>query len=677
MHGLCLGSCYRYTNFLEIHWSLSMLPQNSRPKSSLFTLIISLCLIRSSASSSLPNNTNYTNYTKCREPFQCGNLGNISYPFWGGDRPISCGYPGFKLICVADRFPLLNISSIIYSVLHIDNATQTLKIARQDLSDTVCPKFFFNTTLDFKIFQFSPTSNDQNITMYYGCNMNQRPLNQFSCTVNGTNRWNNAYVIRETELSGSLRIDMLCDSSISVPISQNAYQALQNATNSTPILQEAFDDGFSIQWSANNDLCETCVISGGVCGYNQDSRSFTCNCIDRPHPFVCNSTRTGNGSRKVISGDHKIKYIILGVSLGISIIVISSMIKIQRNLRKTDKESRSQCLENYIQNHGSIAPKRYRFNEIKKISKSFTDKLGQGGHGSVYRGTLPDGRYVAVKVLVETNSGYGEEFINEVVSISRTSHVNIITLLGFCLDKNKRALVYEFMPNKSLDKFISIVHLEWEKLYKIAVGVARGLEYLHRGCNTRIVHFDIKPQNILLDEDFCPKISDFGLAKLCQKQESILSILGARGTAGYIAPEVFFRNIGGVSHKSDVYSYGMMVLEMVGAIKFSQVDDQPEASENYFPDKIYEDMMVSQEKKLEEIMGEEEHETIRKMFLVGFWCIQTSPSDRPSMTKVVEMLEGSVQCIHIPPKPVLFSPTFQGRELPSSSKVNYVTDYSN
>ncbi|KAK6151000.1 hypothetical protein DH2020_015932 [Rehmannia glutinosa] len=218
-----------------------------------------------------------------------------------------------------------------------------------------------------------------------------------------------------------------------------------------------------------------------------------------------------------------------------------------------------------------IAPKRYNYNEIKNITKSFTDKLGQEGYGIVYKGNLPDGQIVAVKVLTETGDN-AEDFINEVASISRTSHVNIVNLLGFCHDRKKRALVYEFMPNKSLDKFISKngslspnEDLEWEKLYEIAVGVARGLEYLHRGCNTRIVHFDIKPQNILLDEDFCPKISDFGLAKLFKKKQSIISMLGARGTIGYIAPEVFSRNFGVVSHKSDVYSYGMMLLEMAGA----------------------------------------------------------------------------------------------------------------
>ncbi|XP_031261812.1 PR5-like receptor kinase [Pistacia vera] len=194
------------------------------------------------------------------------------------------------------------------------------------------------------------------------------------------------------------------------------------------------------------------------------------------------------------------------------------------------------------------------------MTNSFRDKLGEGGYGGVYKGKLLDGRNVAVKVLKEAK-GNGEEFINEVASISRTSHVNIVALLGFCFEGSKRALVYEFMPNGSLEKFIYEKSMEtnqkltWENLYQIAVGIAQGLEYLRRGCSTRILHFDIKPHNILLDEEFCPKISDFGLAKICLKKESIISLTGTRGTIGYIVPEVVSRNFGEVSHKSDVYSY--------------------------------------------------------------------------------------------------------------------------
>ncbi|KAL7090279.1 hypothetical protein ACP275_12G030700 [Erythranthe tilingii] len=235
------------------------------------------------------------------------------------------------------------------------------------------------------------------------------------------------------------------------------------------------------------------------------------------------------------------------------------------------------------------------------------------------------------------------------------------------------------MANKSLDKFISnkdSCPIDLQTMYGIAVGVAKGLEYLHTGCNTRIVHFDIKPQNILLDEDFCPKISDFGLAKLGKKKQSVISMLGTRGTIGYIAPEVFSRNFGGVSYKSDVYSYGMMVLEMAGARKFVE-NEAIQSSENYFPDKIYEEVVLDVTKRLGDFTFEEElEETTTKMFLVGFWCIQTNPSDRPTMSKVLEMLEGSLQSIQIPPKPVLCTPILPAQDGSSSFSTYVETENS-
>ncbi|XP_050248732.1 PR5-like receptor kinase [Quercus robur] len=322
---------------------------------------------------------------------------------------------------------------------------------------------------------------------------------------------------------------------------------------------------------------------------------------------------------------------------------------------------KDQDAEEIIKNYESLAPKRYTYSDVKKLTNSFKDKIGQGGYGAVYKGKLPNGHIEAVKVL--TNSkGNGEEFINEVASISKTSHVNIVTLLGFCHEGTKRALIYEFMPKGSLDTYIYNqglpdinCHLEWNTIHQIAIGIARGLEYLHRGCSTRILHFDIKPHNILLDEDFCPKISDFGLAKLCQRKESIVSMTGVRGTAGYMAPEVFSRNFGGVSHKSDVYSYGMLVFEMVGGRKNFDAGVS-HTSEIYFPHWIYKKLELKENVSICEEMSEQEEETTKKMMIVSLWCIQTNPLDRPSMGKVIEMLEGTLQSLEFPPKPFLDSP---------------------
>lgn len=318
------------------------------------------------------------------------------------------------------------------------------------------------------------------------------------------------------------------------------------------------------------------------------------------------------------------------------------------------KKTSSSTEKNYeamIVSYGSLAPKRYLHSEVMKITSSRNNQLGQGGYGVVFKGRLHDGRLVAVKFLHDCK-GNGDEFVNEVMSIGRTSHVNVVSLFGFCLEGSKRALIYEYMCNGSLDKYIYSENpkeiLGWERLYAIAIGIARGLEYLHHSCNTRIVHFDIKPQNILLDQDFCPKIADFGLAKLCHTKESKLSMTGARGTIGFIAPEVHSRTFGGVSTKSDVYSYGMMLLEMIGGRKNMKSIVQ-KSSEKYFPDWIYDHFDQDDGLQACEVTSEIE-EIARKMTIIGLWCIQVLPVYRPTITKVLEMFERSLDDLDMPPK---------------------------
>uniref|UniRef100_A0ACD5YX62 Uncharacterized protein n=1 Tax=Avena sativa TaxID=4498 RepID=A0ACD5YX62_AVESA len=322
-------------------------------------------------------------------------------------------------------------------------------------------------------------------------------------------------------------------------------------------------------------------------------------------------------------------------------------------------KKRMDKIEELLVNYGSMAPRRYKFSHLKKITKSFAEKLGEGGYGMVYKGTLPDGHPVAVKFLHDM-IGNGEEFVNEVISIRRTSHVNVVTLLGFCLEGSKRALIYDYMPNGSLDRFIYADNpketLGWDKLYDIATGIARGLEYLHRGCNTRIIHFDIKPQNILLDQDFVPKIADFGLAKLCNPKESyLLSMTGMRGTVGFIAPEVFSRRFGTVSTKSDVYSFGMVLLEMVGGRKNLSSSVERE-SEVYFPNWIHDHLAQLGNLHSFELGSGETEEIAKKMASIGLWCIQIWPASRPTMSKVLEMFDKSADQLDIPPKQFLYSP---------------------
>ncbi|CAN0922660.1 Rust resistance kinase Lr10 [Linum grandiflorum] len=211
------------------------------------------------------------------------------------------------------------------------------------------------------------------------------------------------------------------------------------------------------------------------------------------------------------------------------------------------------------------------------------------------------------------------------------------------------------MPNGSLDKYIfrkqqGCVTLSIEQLYRISIGVAHGIEYLHSGCAMQILHFDIKPHNVRLDENFNPKLSDFGLARLYYAGDRVATLTAARGTIGYMAPELFYRNIGSVSYKADVYSFGMLLLDM--AEKRNNLNAATgRSSQVYFPFWVHDQVVSS----TQDGITEEENDIVKKMVIVGLWCIQTNPDSHPPMNKVVEMLEGELERLPLPPRPVLYA----------------------
>ncbi|XWS69447.1 hypothetical protein CRYUN_Cryun04dG0179900 [Craigia yunnanensis] len=216
------------------------------------------------------------------------------------------------------------------------------------------------------------------------------------------------------------------------------------------------------------------------------------------------------------------------------------------------------------------------------------------------------------------------------------------------------------MPKGSLDKYIfskggNSHSFSWEKLHEIALGTARGVEFLHGRSDACIIHLDIKPQNILLDENFIPKISDFYLAKLYPKKHDFMSSYATSGTIGYMAPELISRDFGAVSCKSDVYSFGMVLLELASGRRNVDVD-AINSSKVHFPSWVYElnergDLELENLTKTDAIIA-------RKLFIIGLWCTQTQASDRPSLTRVVEMLQGNIDYLEMPPKPVFFSPQY-------------------
>ncbi|CAN6711025.1 unnamed protein product [Malus baccata var. baccata] len=352
---------------------------------------------------------------------------------------------------------------------------------------------------------------------------------------------------------------------------------LQSCTRMYDVLSVPFGTNFGkeygvlrFKWSTPN--CRKCEAEGKRCRWNNGTNSE----IECVHWRKPSSTW---------------KSLVTGGVLG-SLFLVLLMIAAYRvySTDRKEKESRLR-IERFLEDYKALKPSRYLYADIKRITDQFKDKLGQGAYGTVFKGRLSSEFLIAVKVL-SSSKGDGEEFVNEVRTMGHIHHVNVARLVGFCADGFVRALVYEFFPNGSLQDFISSADsknsfLGWDKLQDIALGIAKGIEYLHQGCDQRILHFDIKPHNVLLDQNFTPKISDFGLAKLCSKDQSMVSMTTARGTMGYIAPEVFSRNFGNVSYKADVYSFGMLLLEMVGGRKNIGSTIENNTNEIYYPQWIY------------------------------------------------------------------------------------------
>ncbi|KAF3971271.1 hypothetical protein CMV_005116 [Castanea mollissima] len=462
------------------------------PTITLFLIIVTIALIHCPTSLRADNE----NYLTCEAPFNCSSLVNLSYPFWTSNRPNYCGHPSFQLDC-SSKVPQINITTMNYSVLEINNSSRTLRVARTDYLGKICPAALVNTTIDNNLFSYI-TSVDTNLTLYYDCppplaTLPNLGFYQFNCSINSSTTFISYYALTSTFVSNG-NLFGACNYWVNVPVLQSVFPT--TATYDAVIA--AIDSGFMLEWDANNSQCDTCLKAGGLCGSDPTTSTFACHCTNGTFASGCSTESTRSSRmREIIAG------IAVAVLVAVCIIIcylrreqLSKEFIFRKTTRKNDEN-----IKEYISNYGSLAPKQYSYSEIKKMTNSFIDKLGQGGYGGVYKGKLPDGKLVAVKVLSESK-GNGEDFINEVASISRTSHVNIVTLL------------------------------DW----------------------------------------------------------------------------------------------------------------------------IYKDLEQGMDGRTCGVITEEGEETSRKMILVSLWCIQTNPIDRPSMNKVVEMLEGTLHSLQIPPKPFLFSP---------------------
>ncbi|XP_048132914.1 cysteine-rich receptor-like protein kinase 10 isoform X1 [Rhodamnia argentea] len=296
---------------------------------------------------------------------------------------------------------------------------------------------------------------------------------------------------------------------------------------------------------------------------------------------------------------------------------------------------------------------------------SHQNKLGQGGFGEVFRGQLLNGQEIAVKRLSE-GSGQGVgEFKNEVVLLAKLQHRNLVRLLGFCLEGEEKILVYEFVPNKSLDYFLfdpdKRRQLDWSRRYKIISGIARGMLYLHEDSRLRIIHRDLKPSNILLDSEMNPKISDFGMARIFGVDQTRAKTNKIVGTFGYLSPEYAMR--GQISVKSDVYSFGVLILEIITGKKNS-CSFQSDGGENLTGYAWKHWRAGTPLEVLDPSIGDScSMDEVIRCLHIGLLGVQEDPADRPTMASIVLMLSSHSVKLPQPRRPAFFLQKSMERQL--------------
>ncbi|KAK3404206.1 hypothetical protein EUGRSUZ_K00520 [Eucalyptus grandis] len=539
-------------------------------------------------------------YNQCTT--SCGEVTNIRHPFRLKSDPKSCGNPKFELACINNR-TFLDLYPGNYYVRYINYTNYTIRIADVGLQIGNCSSL---------------------------------PRHSLSCANSsyewkGYRCWSQPY--ENYKLSRTVAIvdsTKAIDSALYV----NASPCFSNFSSMRRRVYAMVDANVS----SVETTCTIKLMAMIPCkhltypqiGYH---KNYTSSILLRFHQ------NTG--------GFTVVKFI-----LGATCVMMLLIHKWRRRHLAMD-----QNIEEFLQSNNNFLPIKYSYSQIKKITGGLKDKLGEGGYGSVFKGRLRSGRDVAVKIL-KNGKANGQDFISEVATIGKIHHVNVVGLIGFCFEGSKQALVYDFMHNGSLDKHIFSrgqgTYLDCKEVYKIALGLARGIKYLHRGCDMQILHFDIKPHNILLDKDLTPKVYDFGLARLYSPDHNTVSLTAARGTLGYMAPELVYKTIGSISYKADVYSFGKLLMEMASRRKNADMVAEY-SSDIYFPLWVHDQLSEGSNIPMEEV-SEEDKRIVKKMIIVALWCIQLNPNDCPSMRKVLEMLEGEADDLQVPPKP-LFYPT--------------------
>ncbi|XP_054779058.1 cysteine-rich receptor-like protein kinase 10 [Prosopis cineraria] len=373
-----------------------------------------------------------------------------------------------------------------------------------------------------------------------------------------------------------------------------------------------------------------------------------------PSPAIVPPTYTTGSQGKSGISSGTIVAIVVPISVAVLIFIVGICCLSKRMRKKYDSVPHGKSASD-ISNVDSL---QYDFSTVEAATDKFSadNKLGEGGFGEVYKGILPNGQEIAVKRLSRSSGQGVQEFKNEVEVVAKLQHRNLVRLLGFCVQGEEKILVYEYVPNKSLDYVLfdpaKQRQLDWTKRYKIVKGIARGIQYLHEDSRLKIIHRDLKASNVLLDSDMSPKISDFGMARIFMVDQTQGNTSHIVGTYGYMSPEYAMH--GEFSVKSDVYSFGVLLMEIISGKKNSSFY-QMEGAEDLlsYAWKLWKDGEPLG--LLDPIIRESctPNEVMRCVH-IGLLCVQEDPAERPTMASIVLMLDSYSVTLPTPSQPAFF-----------------------
>ncbi|KAG6753889.1 hypothetical protein POTOM_041893 [Populus tomentosa] len=617
-------------------------------------ITIFLVLVLASASYGKDDNKDFRD---CEKHFNCGIVSNLSYPFWGGDRPEVCGHKGFKLKCEKGQLPIIPSDTLEFRLFRLDQPSRLMTLRLVNSQDYICPSHTLpNSSTESDIHVFGYDLKLKNLNLLYNCTVSSSS----SSSTLEQNRISSSYSYC-SEYSGSSFYggdDILESSSglnrtqcsiwFKIPIPVESFRRLNG---DTPDLEQVLGEEFSVSYKYDEgpSICDGCMASKGICGTNltDPKREFLCLCRDHPYSLVCKGQLRNND---VMNVGRKVR-MALGASLGTVIIMSIAFFFWYRHKKRQYVSFVSRSIESVPSSKANMEKRGsyngvhlFSYDELEEATNNFdeTRELGDGGFGTVYYGKLPDGREVAVKRLYENNYKRLEQFLNEVDILTRLSNKNLVLLYG-CTSRHSRELllVYEYIPNGTLADHLHGQRakpgaLTFPTRMNIAVETASALAYLHA---SDIVHRDVKTTNILLGNDFRVKVADFGLSRLFPLDVTHVST-APQGTPGYVDPE--YHQCYQLTDKSDVYSFGVVLIELISsmpAVDISRHRHEINLS-NMAINKIQSNAL---NELVDPSLGFESDYAARKMISavaeLAFQCLQSARELRPSMEKVVEILK--------------------------------------